>query len=132
MLGAKFKDPAAVKPVFIDWSDYILASHPSLAEDDKISDSTWSMPARLVNEAASFSDTLTWITLSGGTLGVKHDHECRSARVGNDRRAVVPTEHPEPVTLTSPCHFGSEFALALLFETLEREVWVRVSDGVVD
>jgi hypothetical protein len=71
MLGTKFKDPAATKPTFIDWSDYILSSHPALVDSDHITDSQWTVPAGLVNEA-SFNDTSTWITLSGGTLGAKY------------------------------------------------------------
>ena len=72
MLGTKFKDPAAIKPTFIDWSDYILSSHPAVVDSDRITDSQWTVPAGLVNEAASFNDTKTWITLSGGTLGAKY------------------------------------------------------------
>lgn len=36
MIGKKFKDPATVKPVFIDWSDYIKESQPRLLAEDSI------------------------------------------------------------------------------------------------
>lgn len=72
MIGTKFKDPAAVKPVFLDWSDYILESHPALVSNDKITSSTWTVPTGLVNEGDAHDDTKTWIILSGGTLNARY------------------------------------------------------------
>ena|ERR1017187_7567390 len=72
MLGTKFKDPAAKKPTFIDWSDYLANSHPLLVSGDTIATSTWSVPEGLTNEGDDHDTTKTWITLSGGALGVTY------------------------------------------------------------
>lgn len=56
------KDPDAILPYYIDWSDW-------LEDDDTIAASTWTLIGGLVEDSKSFDSTKTTIVLSGGVVG---------------------------------------------------------------
>jgi len=73
MIGTKTKDPDAIKPVFLDWSEYVEQSQPQVAEDDAIVGSSWDIPVGLTQEGAGFEDKKTLVFLSGGTEHDKYE-----------------------------------------------------------
>lgn len=56
------KDPDAVLPYYIDWSDW-------LEDGDTIASSSWSVTG-ITQDSESETTTVTKIVLSGGTVGV--------------------------------------------------------------
>lgn len=63
-IGVWPKDPDAVLPYTIDWSDWLGS--------DTIASSTWTTPAGITEESTSSTTTVATILLSGGTSGTSY------------------------------------------------------------
>ena len=57
----KYKDPEAKLDYGFDWSDWL--------DGDTLNGSTWVVPTGLTEVSNNYSNTITAIWLSGGTLG---------------------------------------------------------------
>lgn len=61
-VGIFRKDPDAVLPYYIDWSEW-------LEDGDTIAASDWTVDG-CTKDSSTFNDTITTIVVSGGTVGV--------------------------------------------------------------
>jgi len=80
-IGRKKKDPQAILDYVIDWQDWDIddPNGPYLESGETVASSSWTIVGideaspTLVQDAETHNDTLTEITVSGGTAGEKYE-----------------------------------------------------------
>lgn len=68
------KDPADVLDYVVDWTAWLAG--------DTITDATWTIPAGLVQTAATKTSATATVWLSGGTAGAAYVVACRVETAG--------------------------------------------------
>ena len=86
------KDPEAVKQYGFDWSASAADGGPYLETGETITAATWTVPSGITNAGDSFTDTVTSITLSGGSDAASYIVECK---IVTDKELDGGTYHTE-------------------------------------
>lgn len=68
--GPVAKDPDAVIPITMDWSDWLTGSV-------EIASVAWDVPAGLTQDSASNTTTTATVYISGGAVGTRYTVRCR-------------------------------------------------------